>query len=99
MDLEWCQGPEKGLLKPDLVFLLTLSEEEMVKRPKYGSEIYENQETQEKVAKTFMKMSDEEKWEVICADGAMEEVHKVLLDKVMKKMSEVGTHTLDTLNF
>ncbi|XP_044272771.1 thymidylate kinase [Tribolium madens] len=99
MSLKWCQDPEKGLLKPDLVLLLVLSEAEVVKRPNYGNEIYETKETQEKVAEAFMDLSRKEKWEVVSADGSLEQVHKVLLDKVIKKVAEVGGHPLRTLNF
>nr|XP_008196693.1 PREDICTED: thymidylate kinase [Tribolium castaneum] len=99
MSVKWCQEPENGLLKPDLVLLLVLSEAEMVKRPNYGSEIYENREMQEKVAQAFRDLSEREKWEVVSADGGVEDVHKELLDKVIKKVSQVGTQPLHTLNF
>ncbi|KAJ3644544.1 hypothetical protein Zmor_022269 [Zophobas morio] len=100
MNVQWCQEPEKGLLKPDLVLLLILSEKEISKRPNYGDERYENKETQEKVANMFMKMSGEqEDWDVVEADGGVDDVHQLLLEKVMKKVSEVGHKPIEILNF
>ena len=100
MNVHWCQEPEKGLLKPDLVLLLILSEKEISKRPNYGDERYENKETQEKVANMFMKMSEEqEDWDVVEADGGVDDVHQLLLEKVMKKVSEVGHKPIEILNF
>jgi dTMP kinase len=100
MKLHWCQEPENGLLRPDLVFLLTLSENEMAKRPNFGDERYENTETQEKVAKAFLDMSREQgDWEVVPADGSIEDVHKVLLERAVKKIAEVERKSIRNLNF
>ncbi|KAH0815531.1 thymidylate kinase isoform X2 [Tenebrio molitor] len=100
MKLHWCQEPENGLLRPDLVFLLTLSENEMAKRPNFGDERYENTETQEKVAKAFLDMSREQgDWEVVPADGTIEDVHKVLLERAVKKIAEVERKSIRNLNF
>lgn len=38
LDLDWCKAPEAGLLKPDLVLFLTLSEEAAKARSGYGEE-------------------------------------------------------------
>jgi dTMP kinase len=38
LDYNWCRSPEAGLLKPDLVLLLTLSQEAMSKRGGFGEE-------------------------------------------------------------
>nr|CAD7452734.1 unnamed protein product [Timema tahoe] len=38
MDLKWCQNPETGLPKPDLVFMLNLNTSVMMQRGDFGSE-------------------------------------------------------------
>lgn len=38
LDLEWCKGPERGLLKPDLVLLLTMTASAISKRGGFGEE-------------------------------------------------------------
>ncbi|RZC36826.1 thymidylate kinase, partial [Asbolus verrucosus] len=74
MKIQWCQEPEKGLLKPDKVFLLTLPESKIEKRPNYGSERYENKTTQKKVARAYLEMSKEqEEWEIVSGEGDIEE--------------------------
>ena len=40
LDMDWCKAPETGLLKPDLVVLLTLNAEAMAKRGGFGNERY-----------------------------------------------------------
>lgn len=40
MDLEWCKAPEAGLLKPDLVLLLTMTAAAISKRGGFGDERY-----------------------------------------------------------
>nr|CAD7198316.1 unnamed protein product [Timema douglasi] len=40
MDLKWCQNPETGLPKPDLVFMLNLNTSVMMQRGDFGSERY-----------------------------------------------------------
>lgn len=38
LDLEWCKAPESGLLKPDLVLLLTMTASAISKRGGFGDE-------------------------------------------------------------
>lgn len=38
LDLEWCKAPERGLLKPDLVLLLTMTASAISKRGGFGEE-------------------------------------------------------------
>lgn len=38
LDLEWCKAPERGLLKPDLVLLLTMTAAAISKRGGFGEE-------------------------------------------------------------
>lgn len=38
LDLKWCKAPETGLLKPDLVLLLTMTAEAIANRGGFGNE-------------------------------------------------------------
>lgn len=38
LDFEWCKAPERGLLKPDLVFLLNLPSAALANRCGFGEE-------------------------------------------------------------
>ncbi len=42
--MDWCKNPEKGLVKPDIIFYLDLDVEIGTKRGNYGEEIYERKE-------------------------------------------------------
>lgn len=56
LDLKWCQLPESGLPKPDLVFFLHSLSSSM--RSEYGKERYEKQEFQELVYTNYKKLQD-----------------------------------------
>ena len=53
MDLEWCRGPDVGLLRPDLVVFLDAAPEKVAARAEYGEERYEKVDFQKKVARPF----------------------------------------------
>lgn len=101
MTLEWCQHPEKGLPKPDVVFLLTLSPEEMILRPGFGDERYENADFQKDVANLYDKLCDEgDNWVKINAAGSIDDVQgkllKICLEVVNKKMPPLDILKFDT---
>lgn len=100
MDMEWCKQPEIGLPKPDRVFLLTLSEEEMVKRADFGEERYENPEMQRRVGEVFFKLCEEEdNWLKVDASGTIDEVHEKLLDETLKEIDKAKLKPLEYLTF
>lgn len=67
MDLDWCCKPETGLLKPDLVILLNLTGEALIRRSGFGGERYENDEFQQIVYRNYLKIKDDT-WEVGCCN-------------------------------
>lgn len=99
MSMEWCKQPENGLLKPDLVFLLTLSEDKSSTRPGYGEERYENPEFQRKVAKAFLQLAQEQNFEVVSADGEMNDIQRTLFTKTLKVIQDVSDTPYSYLNF
>ena len=82
LDKEWCMGPDRGLIQPDKVFFLELSPEVAAQRGGYGGERYEEESFQAKVLKEFDSMKQRAEWEVINADGSVEDVHEILKSKV-----------------
>ncbi|KAK7475517.1 hypothetical protein BaRGS_00033273 [Batillaria attramentaria] len=81
--VEWCQQPERGLLRPDHVFYLTLSPEVAAQRGDYGTERYEKKEIQAKAAANFDLLKDET-WTVINADKTKEDLSTEIFEHAMK---------------
>lgn len=100
MDVEWCEHPENGLPKPDLVFLLTLDQDEMQNRPGFGDERYENIAFQKNVATLYESLCNEkDNWVKINASGTIEEVQNRILTKCLERIENIGTTPLQYLNF
>ncbi|KAK9888352.1 hypothetical protein WA026_000606 [Henosepilachna vigintioctopunctata] len=100
MDINWCMQPEVGLPKPDLVFLLTLTDEEMASRPGFGEERYENINIQKSVKAVFKKFAEcEDNWKVISAADTIDKIHQQLLKDVLIKVKEVETSPIENLKF
>lgn len=97
VDFKWCCGPENGLPKPDLVMLLKLSPEEMIKRSGFGEERYENIEFQNKVDTNYKKFKNDD---FIHVDAAQEVsvLTNNLLEKVLKTIDSVKNKSLGELN-
>lgn len=97
VDFKWCCGPENGLPKPDLVMILKLSSEEMIKRSGFGEERYENIEFQNKVDKNYEKFKNDN---FIQVDAAQEisVLTNNLLEKVLKTIDSIKNKSLDELN-
>lgn len=98
MNLEWCKHPETGLPKPDLVFLLTLAQNELENRPGFGDERYETSAFQKRVSNMYHQLSDES-WKIINAIGSVEEVHKLLLKDTIETIEAAKDSELKTLDF
>lgn len=97
LDLKWCKEPETGLLKPDLVILLTLTSEAMARRGGFGEERYEIPEFQLKANKVFMQLKDDDYWNVIDADKTEVALNDELNNIVEKTIKCAGLSKLDTL--
>lgn len=79
MDLEWCRNPEKGLLRPDIVFFLDLDPNVAASRKDYGQERYERLDFQIKVRNVFQTLlQDESNVRFVSADRQIEAVHAEL---------------------
>lgn len=98
MDFDWCKEPEVGLPKPDIVFLLAISEEMMLKRPGFGNERYENASMQKNAVDNYKKLIDEN-WVVVDAEKDIETVHSKLMAHVLKTIITSAEKPVATLQF
>lgn len=95
LDFEWCKVAEKGLIKPDLVVYLTLSEETMAKRGGFGDERFDSTEMQKKVNKAFERMIEKPLWQIVNADKTekdlSDELEMLVLAKIQSVDEEIQT--------
>lgn len=73
--IDWCKGPDRGLLAPDVVFYLDMPLNVTSSRGGYGEERYETNSFQRKVYETYKKLKDDT-WKVINADRDIDEIHE-----------------------
>ncbi|XP_055372679.1 uncharacterized protein LOC129606393 [Condylostylus longicornis] len=93
LDYEWCKAPEVGLLKPDLVIYLNTNPEILANRGNYGEERYEKVELQNSVKNVYNKMIKEQgtNWLHVDADDSVENVFKILIEKVLVTIDEAAS--------
>lgn len=98
LDFEWCKIPERGLLKPDLVLYLTLSEEALGRRKGFGEERYETSELQLKVNNIFQRLIEKPLWQVVDADKTeselSDELEKIITEKIETLKENAALETL-----
>nr|XP_019535986.2 thymidylate kinase [Aedes albopictus] len=97
LSMDWCKAPESGLLKPDLVLLLTLSAEAMAKRGGFGEERYEVPELQKKVMEKFRALKDDSYWKVVDADKTEDALTVELCELVVDSIDSCGDKPLGML--
>lgn len=97
LKFDWCKAPEAGLLKPDLVIYLTLSPEALSKRGGFGEERYETPELQKRVNEMFLRLKDDDYWNVVDADKTADELTSELTDFAVKTMNNTYDKPLTNL--
>uniref|UniRef100_A0A182Q2G2 Thymidylate kinase n=1 Tax=Anopheles farauti TaxID=69004 RepID=A0A182Q2G2_9DIPT len=97
LDLDWCKAPESGLLKPDLVILLTLSPEAMAKRGGFGDERYEVPAFQKKVIEKYSILKDDRYWKEIDADKTFDNLTEELYNEVLNSIKNSGDKAIEKL--
>ena len=86
LDQQWCKHSETGLVKPDCLMYMEISEEAAKKRGGFGEERYETTEMQKNVREVFADLR-EDWWNVVDADRTIEEVEKDV-QKIAKEAVE-----------
>ena len=83
VDIDWCKSFDVGLVKPDAVLYLKCDDSE--NRGGYGTERYENKVHQEKTAKIFELLKEDDYWSDVNANGSIEQVR----DRIWTIVKEV----------
>lgn len=100
LSYDWCMGPERGLIRPDVVFYLrNETVETLLSRVNFGSERYENRELQAKVSKIFDHIYQQERsyWNLINADLSKIEIHQQIVQQTENIMDYIGCKDLSYL--
>ena len=92
MSLSWCAQPEVGLLKPDVIILLTVDPDVQVARGGFGGERYETSEIQTAVRQQFDIMRQNaakrgEQWNVI-------DTSQLSIEQVQQKIQEIAMENI-----
>jgi dTMP kinase len=98
LDYDWCKSPDKGLIKPDIVFYMDLDPDNVQGRAGFGEERYERIEFQKKVGVMYNKMKADHEgsghWFNIAAQGRdIESIHKEIVDLVKQYEAEMLVNT------
>ncbi|XP_066597877.1 thymidylate kinase isoform X2 [Prorops nasuta] len=95
-DLKWCKESDRGLPRPDLVFLFKINESNLNSRENWGVEKFENTDFQKKVSLNFEKLMDE-KWIVIDANQTIDKIHSILYNDTVKLIENVSNTPIEFL--
>jgi len=74
LDIEWCKPHDSGLPKPDLIFYIDLTEEEVASRSGFGDEVYERIDFQKKVREAYHQLKEDD-WHMIPGVATKEKIH------------------------
>mmetsp|Transcript_27950 Transcript_27950/g.90125 ORF Transcript_27950/g.90125 Transcript_27950/m.90125 type:complete len:218 (-) Transcript_27950:330-983(-) len=86
MDVDWCKAPDQGLIAPDVVVYLVLSNDDARKRAGFGGERYEVDDIQRQVASNFKSLQSDN-WHVVDAARDVDQV-KQDIDAIVNKVIE-----------
>ncbi|MBN3295569.1 thymidylate kinase [Amia ocellicauda] len=91
-NLDWCQKPDVGLPKPDLVLYLQLSPAEAARRGEFGAERYENSDFQKSVQHRFQQLMKDPSlnWQVIDAAKEIEDLHMEIMRHTEKAIDSAA---------
>ncbi len=80
LEFDWCASPDKGLPKPDKVLYFRPSSiAEISNRSEFGSERYEREELQKKVAEVYEQKLIKDDWLIVNANKSVDEVSAEIL--------------------
>lgn len=96
---EWCKTPERGLVKPDLVFYLKTTVKSLENRDDFGTEIYEKGDIQKKVAKIFEEFceKDADYWRLIDGGRTIEAVKEDIVKEADRVLENVKGSPVELL--
>ena len=87
LKLNWLEGLDAGLPKPDLVIVLHVSQKDSFRRKKSMRDKFEkNREFSKKVSKTYLSLAKNKHWKIVDGTGTKEEVQKSIMKIFSKKL-------------
>ena len=87
LKLNWLEGLDAGLPKPDLVIVLHVSQKDSFRRKKSMRDKFEkNREFSKKVSKTYLSLAKNKHWKIVDGTDTKEEVHKSIMKIFSKKL-------------
>ncbi|XP_017010323.2 thymidylate kinase [Drosophila takahashii] len=100
LDFDWCYAPERGLIKPDAVFYLKASADDLTNREQYGEERYEKVEFQGRVAQVFDRICSKEGsyWHQFDASQPAKDLHAQIASIAEAILEKVANQPLDKLS-
>ena len=100
LDYKWCSAPENGLPKPDVVFFLTVDNENTImNRKDFGNEIFEKPEIQKKVKEVYQTKLIEKNWIEINSSMSIDSIHELILNKTNNLIASNRESCIDKLSF
>ncbi|KAH0562678.1 hypothetical protein GP486_002650 [Trichoglossum hirsutum] len=95
LTVEWASWPEVGLPRCDICLFLSISAKEAGQRGGYGSEKYELREMQDRVGKLFRELVDNSQEDLVVIDAGkkVEEVERIILEKVGESLKRISGGT------
>ncbi|XP_055838775.1 thymidylate kinase [Episyrphus balteatus] len=99
LSFEWCQAPERGLIRPDLVFYLKTDIDTLTSRSNFGEERYEKKEFQTKVSQVFNEICKTESsyWTEVNAAQNLNSIHELVSSEAMNLIETVSKTPLNLL--
>ena len=100
LDLSWCMEPDKGLIKPDVVYQLVADPFLCSKRLGYGSEVYEKLDLQKKVQDIYSLFHKCNNWHVVDSTAAdyLEKIIPVKEGDIDRREQENANIVSDQIN-
>lgn len=100
MSKNWCMSPEKGLPRPDVVFYLKASVDNLLDRGNFGEERYEKKEFQTKVSAAFAEIYKHEQdyWHVVDGSQSEDAIHSSITSKAIEVLKDVESDSIKTLD-
>jgi hypothetical protein len=84
VDAEWCMHPDKGLIRPDLVFQIKVDIDKLAERENYGSEVNDKDELQKTIRDNYKKMFHSHRYWKLIEPGTIDVVHKNILNEIQE---------------
>ena len=87
LKLNWLEGLDSGLPKPDLVIVLDVSQKDSFHRKKSRRDKFEkNREFSKKVSKTYRVLAKAKHWKIVDGTKTKDEVHKSIMKIFSQKL-------------